>query len=134
MFSKIYLTTLVGQNTNTMKKLFTIIDFERSQEDNLLTVMLNCNNCFILLSDFEKWLERTDRLLWENNYSDESGDHCQENGAYSLSQYWDMGYKFITNDIYDFIVIHYTTPFKDIPKTLTNITNTYARKSTPHLV
>jgi hypothetical protein len=100
-------------------KLFAINGFERCEDT--LTVYTDKNTCHIPLQDFEKWLKRTDRLQWIEDWSDHTGEHCQESGEYTLSQYWDMGARFISVDIYDFIVIHFVNPFENLTKTLKQI-------------
>jgi len=116
-------------------KQFTINDFERCEETNTLTVYTDKNTCLIPLSDFERWIKHTERLQWIEDWSDHAGEHCQESGEYTIEQYWEMGSRLISSDIYDFIVIHFINPFKDIPNTLNQITTEYAKQSsTPHLV
>jgi hypothetical protein len=115
-------------------KLFDIIHFERCEENNILTAQLdNGNNCHIPLTDFTKWLKRTDRLGWSEDYSDYSGEHLQETGEYSLDQYWEMGTRFIHHDISDFIMIHFVNPFNEIPKSIHHIINHYEQEAA-HLV
>ena len=93
-------------------KLFSINGFERCEDNNILTVYTDKNTCHLPLKDFERWLKKTDRLKWIEDWSDHDGEHCQESGEYTLSQYWDMGSRFVSSDIYDFIVIHFVNPFK----------------------
>ena len=111
-----------------MKALFKVLDFYRDQDTNILTVDLDCNRCHIPLSQFEKWLDRTDRLEWVHDWSDNTGEHCQETGRYSISQYWQMSAKQIQHDIYEFIVIHFTNPLQGIINSLNQITNEYAAR------
>ena len=110
-----------------MKQLFTVLDFNRDQDTNILTVDLDCNRCHIPLKKFEKWLDRTDRLDWVHDWSDHNGDHCQETGRYNISQYWEMSAKQINKDIYEFIVIHFVNPFKGIIDSINEITAEYER-------
>jgi hypothetical protein len=110
-----------------MKTLFEIIDFITDRNINSLTVELENNTCEIPLSKFEAWLERTDRLNWVHDWSDHSGEHCQESGTYTLDQYWDMSHQYIAHDIYTYILINFVDPFKDIKNSITKITAEYAR-------
>lgn len=91
-----------------MNRLFNIIEY--NIDSNVLTVELDTpNRCHIPLDRFESWLKKSDRLQWVNDYSDASGEHCQETGEYSLEQYWELPSALIKNDIYDFIVIHFVS-------------------------
>ena len=110
-----------------MKTLFEIIDFITDRNINSLTVELENNTCEIPLSKFEAWLERTDRLNWVHDWSDHTGEHCQESGTYTLDQYWDMSHQYIAHDIYTYILINFVDPFKDIKNSITKITAEYAR-------
>lgn len=109
------------------KPLFEVIDFERDQSCDMLTVILKERNCYIPLRQFERWLDRTDRLNWVHDWSDHTGSHCQETGTYSISSYWDMSHKMIKADIYDFICIHFVDPFKTIKNSINEITRQYAK-------
>jgi len=110
-----------------MKTLFEIIDFIAERNLNSLTVELENTTCEIPLSKFEDWLHRTDRLNWVHDWSDHSGEHCQESGTYTLDQYWDMSHQYIAHDIYTYILINFVDPFKDIKNSITKITAEYAR-------
>jgi hypothetical protein len=111
-----------------MKTLMKIIDFNLDRDDNQLTVETDkYRSCQINLEQFEAWLKRTDRLQWIHDWSDHDGGHCQENGEYSLDQYWQMADAFIKHDIYEFIVINFIDPIKDIKHSITKITHEYAR-------
>jgi hypothetical protein len=109
-----------------MKTLFEIIDFIAERNLNSLTVELENTTCEIPLSKFEDWLQRTDRLNWVHDWSDHTGEHCQESGTYTLDQYWDMSHKYIAHDIYTYILINFVDPFKDIKNSITKITAEYA--------
>lgn len=54
---------------------------------------------------FENWLLFTDRLNWEMNFSDNGGDHIQQVGTLSLSEYWEMLPASINADLYDYIIL-----------------------------
>lgn len=110
-----------------MKTLMKIIDFNLDRDDNQITVDLDTNRCFIPLDQFEAWLKRTDRLQWVHDYSDYTGEHCQDTGEYSFDQYWQMAQAYIKHDIYEFIVINFIDPIKGIKDSITNITTEYAR-------
>lgn len=110
-----------------MKTLMKIIDFNLDRDDNQITVDLDTNRCFIPLDQFESWLKRTDRLQWVHDYSDYTGEHCQDTGEYSFDQYWQMAQAYIKHDIYEFIVINFIDPIKGIKDSITNITTEYAR-------
>jgi len=108
-----------------MKKQFKVIDFNKDQFTNILTVDLDCNRCHIPLDKFEKWLGSTDKLNWVHDWSDHDGEHCQESGRYNISQYWDMSQKQIQHDIYDFIDIHFVS--NNFVNQFTKTTSEYAR-------
>jgi hypothetical protein len=111
-----------------MKTLMQIIDFNLDREENQLLVELDqYKSCQIKLSQYEAWLKRTDRLEWVSDYADYTGSHCQETGEYSLDQYWDLPQDYIKHDIYEFIVINFIDPIKDIKNSITKITHEYAR-------
>lgn len=111
-----------------MKTLMKIIDFNLDRDDNQLTVELDqYKSCQINLGQFEGWLKRTDRLQWIHDWADHDGDHCQDQGEYTLDQYWQMADAYIKHDIYEFIVINFIDPIKGIKNSITNITNEYAR-------
>lgn len=111
-----------------MKTLFKILDFNVDSDINCLHVELDTDHkCHIPLDQFEKWLERTDRLAWTHDWSDHNGEHCQETGQYTIDQYWDMSAKFIKHDIYEFIVINFIDPIKGIKDSITKITSEYAK-------
>lgn len=118
-----------------MKTLFEVIDYNVDRDCNLLFVALSTeNNCYIPLRKFERWLDRTDRLDWVHDWSDQNGDHCQETGRYKISQYWEMSSRQIHQDIYEFIVIHFVDPFQGIIDSITEITNEHARKQATNVV
>lgn len=107
-----------------------ILHYERDINTNILSVQLESNTCHIPLIAFERWLIQSDKLSWVHDWSDESGQHCQETGEYTIEQYWDMGMRHIKADIYDFFVIHkFITP-QPIEKSLNIICNEYKRKAT----
>jgi hypothetical protein len=112
-----------------MKTLFEITEYNVDRDCNVLCVDLSTEHrCHIPLTQFEKWLQRTDRLSWVHDWSDHDGEHCQETGEYSTEQYWEMSTAFIKHDIYEFIVIHFVSDaFKDIKDSITKITHEYAR-------
>jgi hypothetical protein len=114
-----------------MKRLFEIVDYNKDAESNLITVEVETNTshnrCYLPLTTFENWLNRTDRLNWIHDWSDQCGSHCQETGKYSINSYWEMANAYIKADIYDFIVIHFVNPFSDIPNAINQITKEYAR-------
>lgn len=99
-----------------MKTLFEIIDFITERNLNSLTVELENNTCEIPLSKYEDWLQRTDRLNWVHDWSDHTGEHCQETGTYTLDQYWKMSSRHIAHDIYSFILAHFLDAIKDVKK------------------
>jgi hypothetical protein len=63
-----------------------------------------------------------------HDWSDHTGEHCQESGTYTLDQYWDMSHQYIAHDIYTYILINFVDPFKDIKNSITKITAEYAGK------
>ena len=113
-----------------MKTLFEVIDYNVDRDCNLLFVALSTdNNCYIPLDQFEKWLKRSDRLEWSHDWSDHDGEHCQVSGKWTIQEYWEQYHElFLKKDIYDFIVIHFTDPFKDIQNSITKITTEYAAR------
>lgn len=86
-----------------------IQDFTKDTRNNLLTVDTDKETCHINLSDFEAWLDRTDRLDWESNHADHTGSHVQSSGRFNMEDYWESPY--VTGDISDYITIHFVDAF-----------------------
>lgn len=58
----------------------------------------------VLRDEFEKWLDDADRLEWESNTSDHTGEHVQHSGKYELWEYWECAEKYHQSDMYDFLL------------------------------
>lgn len=111
-----------------MKKLFKITDFSVEHDDNEIIATLDTQHvCHIPLNKFERWLKQTDRLEWVHEYSDNTGDHIQETGRYTMDQYWGMSRAYLKYDIYEFIGIHFIDPFTSIKESIIKINREYAR-------
>lgn len=111
-----------------MKTLFKIVDFAVEHDDNEIIAHLDTEHvCHIPLDKYQDWLKRTDRLQWVHDYSDHTGEHCQDTGEYTIDQYWEMADAFIKHDIYEFISIHFIDPFTGIKESIIKITREYAK-------
>lgn len=52
---------------------------------------------------FEHFLKIEDKLDWELNTTDHTGEHLQFLGTMSLDEYWNTNKKYILVDLYDYI-------------------------------
>ncbi len=87
-----------------LKQLFEIEDFEL-WETEIEVFTASGKDYLISREQFENWLRWDDRLNWEYNYSDCAGEHVQELGVMSLTEYWAQDSDTIKSDLYDFIVV-----------------------------
>ena len=75
--------------------------------NNEITVMLEKYSIAIPvkipLDKFEWWLRTNDKLQWELNTSDHTGQHQQFNGTMSLDEYWATDSHYIRQDLYQYI-------------------------------
>jgi hypothetical protein len=72
-----------------MKKLI-IENFEK--DDLNVEVGITLNGVVLTINirmfRYEKWLKESDRLDWELNHSDYTGEHVQHTGSYTMQEYW----------------------------------------------
>lgn len=78
--------------------------------NNEITVMLEKFSIAIPVTipqdKFEWWLLNNDKLQWELNSSDHTGEHQQFTGTMSLDEYWNTDSHFIRQDLYQYITTH----------------------------
>lgn len=87
----------IEQYYRTGKLVFVTCDFPRMQDYK--EVVLN-------RSDFEKWLDISDRLEWCSDTSDYNGEHVQKTGKFTPYLYWEYCDRSrVDQDLHDFIVI-----------------------------
>ena len=86
-------------------KNFIIADYEVCENSLIAYLQKNCIQIPITLptSKFEQWLRHNDRLSWELNTTDNTGEHLQFHGTMSIDEYWNTDKKYIKADLYDYI-------------------------------
>ncbi len=88
-----------------MNKHFNIESYEIAE--NKITVILEKYSIAIPViipqDKFEWWLKINDKLRYELNTSDHTGQHHQFEATLSLGEYWDTATKYINQDLYDYI-------------------------------
>lgn len=59
----------------------------------------------VFRNEFEKWLEDSDRLNWENNDREYRGEHIQQGGKIPIWVYWEEYQTYHAKDMYDFLLV-----------------------------